>query len=94
MRKDLLKRLGCRKNSSFLGVLKPAISSWLVIFLLLQMIAGVLFYPPIREAEAGGESWLTGWSYRKQLTIDETKVDDNLTNFPVLVKLTAANFGS
>ena len=36
--------------------------------------------------------WLTGWSYRKKITIDETKVDADLTDFPVLVKLTSANF--
>ena len=53
MRKDLLKRLGCKRRHNFLGVLKPAVSFWLVIFLLLQMIAGVLFFPPVREAEAG-----------------------------------------
>jgi len=36
--------------------------------------------------------WLTGWTYRKKITIDETKVDADLTNFPVLVKLTSTNF--
>ena len=30
----------------------------------------------------------SGWSSRKMLTIDSTQVDDNLTNFPVLVSLT------
>jgi hypothetical protein len=37
-------------------------------------------------------AWLTGWQYRKKITIDETKVDANLTDFPVLVKLTSSNF--
>jgi hypothetical protein len=37
-------------------------------------------------------AWLTGWSYRKKITIDETKIDADLTNFPVLVKLTSSNF--
>ena len=32
---------------------KKAVSFWLVVFLFLQMIAGVLFFPPVREAEAG-----------------------------------------
>ena len=36
--------------------------------------------------------WLTGWKYRKKITIDETKVDADLTDFPVLVKLTSSNF--
>jgi len=37
-------------------------------------------------------AWLTNWNYRKQVTIDETKVDADLTDFSVLVKLTSANF--
>ncbi len=44
---------------------------------------------PVRAA---GESWLTGYSYRKQITIDSSKVSDldsaDLTNFPVLISLT------
>jgi len=37
-------------------------------------------------------AWLSGWQYRKKLTIDKTKVDADLTDFPVLVKLTSSNF--
>uniref|UniRef100_A0A7V3N5V3 DUF2341 domain-containing protein n=1 Tax=candidate division CPR3 bacterium TaxID=2268181 RepID=A0A7V3N5V3_UNCC3 len=36
--------------------------------------------------------WLSPWLYRKKITIDETKVDADLTDFPVLVKLTSTNF--
>ena len=32
------------------------------------------------------------WNYRKQLTIDSSKIDSILTDFPVLVKLTSSNF--
>jgi hypothetical protein len=35
---------------------------------------------------------LTGYAFRKAITIDNTKVDSALTNFPVLVALTSANF--
>ncbi|NTW31555.1 MAG: hypothetical protein HGB12_02845, partial [Bacteroidetes bacterium] len=35
---------------------------------------------------------LTGWQYRKKITIDQTKVDANLTNFPILVSLSSSNF--
>jgi len=34
-------------------------------------------------------AWLTGYSYRKKITIDQTKVDADLVDFPVLVKLTS-----
>jgi len=32
------------------------------------------------------------WQYRKKLTLDATKIDANLSDFPVLVKLTSSNF--
>ena len=31
--------------------------------------------------------WNSDWSYRKKITIDNTKVDSTLSNFPVLVKI-------
>jgi len=37
-------------------------------------------------------TWLDGWDYRKKIVIDHTKIDEYLTNFPVLVKLTSSNF--
>lgn len=37
-------------------------------------------------------AWYSGYSYRKKLTIDHTKFDDTLTNFPVNVKLSDNNF--
>jgi len=37
-------------------------------------------------------AFLSGWSYRKKITIDHTKIDSDLTDFPVLVKLTSSNF--
>lgn len=40
----------------------------------------------------GNNQWLSGWGYRKEITIDQTVVDADLTSFPVLVKLTNTNF--
>ena len=37
-------------------------------------------------------NWLEGYTTRKEITIDETKVDADQSDFPVLVKLSAANF--
>ena len=37
-------------------------------------------------------SWLTDWQYRKAITIDSSLIDADLTDFPVLVKLTSSNF--
>ena len=36
--------------------------------------------------------WLSGWTYRKKIAIDHTKIDASLTDFPVLVRLTSSNF--
>ena len=32
-------------------------------------------------------AWLSGWNYRKSITIDPTNVDSNLSNFPVYVPI-------
>ncbi len=34
-----------------------------------------------------GNWWNDSWSYRKNITINHTKVDDDLSNFPVLISL-------
>lgn len=36
--------------------------------------------------------WLTGWSYRMKLTVKSDLVDQDLTNFPILVKLDSTFF--
>ena len=46
--------------------------------------------PEVKVAQA---AWYnSSWQYRKKITIDSTKVDADLTDFPVLVKLTSTNF--
>ena len=35
--------------------------------------------------------WNSSWQYRRPITIDSSKVDSDLTNFPVLVKLNSSN---
>jgi len=37
-------------------------------------------------------AFLNGWLYKKSITIDQTKIDADLTDLTVLVKLTSANF--
>lgn len=34
-------------------------------------------------------AWLTGWSYRKKITISNSNVDTDLSNFPALVKISS-----
>lgn len=60
----------------------------------IPLITGLLLFgflkPP--QVQASGENWLTGFSYRKAITIDHTKIDADLTDYPTLVKLTSSNF--
>jgi parallel beta-helix repeat protein len=35
-----------------------------------------------------------GWQYRKRITIDHTKVEGNLTNFPILIDITDSDLAS
>ena len=48
---------------------------------------GELFVP-----NAVMTSWLSGFDYRKKITIDKDKIHTPLQNFPVVVDLTSANF--
>ena len=43
----------------------------------------------VPETWADSSSWLSGYGFRKQITIDNTNVDDDLTNFPLYVKIDA-----
>jgi len=50
-------------------------------------LADVTFVAGGGGAESAADSWLTGWDYRKKITIDNTNVDSNLTDFPLYVKV-------
>lgn len=50
----------------------------------------VLFSICTKSAHASW--WNDSWKYRKQLTFQNSAQNENLTDFPVLVKLTSANF--
>jgi len=38
--------------------------------------------------------WNSSWTYRKKLTIDHNQVDEDLTNFPILVNITDSKLSS
>jgi hypothetical protein len=57
-----------------------------LLFVMMLVVSVIL--PFINVTPVHATSWLTGWSYRIEITIDETKVDTaDLTDFPILVKL-------
>jgi len=44
------------------------------------------------NATAGNVWWNSSWNYSKELTFDNSDQSENLTNFPVMVRLTTSNF--
>jgi len=67
--------------------------TWIAVFAVVVLALGFsffFFYKQSPEAEASW--WNEDWRYRKKLTIDQTKIDADLTNFPVAVVLTSGNF--
>jgi hypothetical protein len=64
-----------------------------ILLLTLLGISSILasFLLSNRTAFANG-GWLSGWTYRRQLTIMSTYIDQPLTDFPVLVKLDSSFF--
>lgn len=64
--------------------MKERIIGAILIVTLILTLAGSFMSS---SAFAAGEKWLTGWKYRVSLTIDASKINSNLTNFPVLLSL-------
>ena len=56
-------------------------SKRIILFFLLLSTA---FFIPHIEADPG---WLSGWSYRVEITVDADDLDTPLTHFPVLIEL-------
>jgi hypothetical protein len=62
------------------------LSKLLLITLTTIFVGSFLFV--LNPQTVNAEEWLTGWSYRKKITIDQSNVDADLTDFPLLVKIT------
>jgi len=81
------------------SMLKPGISGYGALYtgsnsgriIGLDTSSGAHLWAPVATSGIvqGWLSWLPGgWQYRKQITIDRTKVSGNLTDFPVLISFT------
>jgi hypothetical protein len=47
--------------------------------------------PQTAETRTSFDPFMEGWTCRKQITIDHTKVAGDLTDFPVLISITDAS---
>jgi len=63
---------------------------WLSVLLSVAFSVLLLFLT-VQEARA---DWLSGYSYRKKITIDNTNVDSDLSNFPLYVYLDPTGSGA
>jgi predicted GH43/DUF377 family glycosyl hydrolase len=63
--------------------------SLIIAIIVLSTITAFLFIAP-----AYGAWWNSDWTYRKKITIDHTKVGENLSNFPLLVDLTDSDLAN
>ena len=68
----------------------------LIVFMVAQILGGVLLVPPIEESLADTPTdWLSGWDYRTPIEVDGNTED--LTNYQVQITLqgtdsSAANY--
>ena len=72
-----------------------------ILILATFLSVGFLFFPNSAQVAVlrvkntqSGTSWLTGWTYRKKITISKTNVASDLSTFPLLVKIAEAGGGS
>lgn len=63
--------------------------SYKIFILVLIAILILPFFPEPKPVFADGGGWLSGYSYRKQITISNTNVGADLLYFPVLVASTS-----
>ncbi len=61
------------------------------ILSILLPLALVLSFSLVVAAPVMAQSWLTGWSYRVEITIDSNKIDAALADFPVLLYLSTSS---
>lgn len=57
----------------------------------IEKISEVDWHDVSKIGEADTRDWLTGWTRRVKLTISNTNIDDDLTDFPVLVYLSTSS---
>ena len=80
-----------RKNKK--SILRTGLILVVVLAVVVLALVSSGFLLPSKQVQASPDpDWLTGWAERIKITTDQTDIDVDLTDFPVLVKLTSANF--
>ena len=80
-----------RKNKK--SILRTGLILVVVLAVVVLALVSSGFLLPSKQVQASpNPGWLTGWAERIKITTDQTDIDADLTDFPVLVKLTSTNF--
>ena len=79
-----------RKNKK--SILRTGLITGLILVVVLALVSSGFLLPSKQVQASPNPDWLSGWAKRIKITIDQTDIDANLTDFPVLVKLTSSNF--
>ena len=67
---------------------KQKITSLILFSLILLLTISTSLISNHHQGTVAGAWYDYDWQYKKTITIDHTKVDDDLTDFPVLINLT------
>jgi len=71
---------------------KSILMTGLILVVVLALVSSGFLLPSKQVQASPDPGWLTGWAERIKITTDQTDIDADLTDFPVLVKLTSTNF--
>ena len=71
---------------------KSILRTGLILVVVLALVSSGFLLPSKQVQASPDPGWLTGWAERIKITTDQTDIDADLTDFPVLVKLTSTNF--
>jgi len=79
----------CDKKGRKVFMRKGRISEKAIIFGIIVIFIGISIVPSVSPEDPW---WNENWNYRKQVTIDHTKVGSQLQNFPVLINSVSSDY--
>ena len=70
---------------------KSILRTGLILVVVLALVSSGFLLPSEQVQASPAPGWLTGWDKRIKITIDQTDIDADLTNFPILVYLSSSS---
>ncbi len=85
-----IPKLSFRKFIFWKGLLRKNKQATALFIILLSIFASLYVMNALRPDKGDAAWWNDNWAYRKTITINNSVVDSDLTDFPVLVKFTSS----